>query len=271
MRRDYSLDDLRYLMRRLRDPKTGCPWDIKQDFLSITSSTIEEAYEVVDAIEKGIPSDIKEELGDLLFQIIFYGQLAEEENHFAFGDIVQCLTEKLIRRHPHVFPDGTLQSVRTESLDNIDIKTQWEKIKAQERKNKGHAGVLDDIPSGLPAMTRAVKIQKRAARYQFDWPDISPVIDKLQEELAELKEALQSADPQAIEDEMGDVLFTAVNLARHCNVEPEAALRRANYKFARRFEYLIRLAEQRNITLRDASLDVMEALWQEAKQSLGSD
>ena len=271
MSRDYSLDDLRYLMRRLRDPETGCPWDIKQDFLSITPSTIEEAYEVVDAIEKGIPSDIKEELGDLLFQIIFYGQLAEEENHFAFGDVVQSLTEKLIRRHPHVFPDGTLQSTRTEPLDDIDVKAQWEKIKAQERKGKGKVGIFDDIPSGLPAITRAVKIQKRASRYQFDWSDIAPVIDKLQEELAELKEALQESDQQAIEDEMGDVLFTAVNLARHCNVEPEAALRRANHKFSRRFEYLIALADQRKITLRDTSLEVMESLWQEAKLSFDAE
>lgn len=261
----YSLDDLRYLMRRLREPNGGCPWDLKQDFLSITPSTIEEAYEVVEAIETGNRDEIREELGDLLFQIIFYSQLGEEENSFSLDDIVHGLTAKLVRRHPHVFPEGTLASRQTSTVDSDTIKLQWEAIKAEERKNKGKVGALDDIPRGLPAVTRAIKIQKRAARMKFDWSCYNDVVEKLQEELAELNEAIELKEAAAIEEELGDVLFTVVNMSRHLGVEPEAALRRSNEKFSTRFEAVIELADVERINLAEADDLTLDDLWRKAK------
>lgn len=261
----YSLEDLRYLMRRLRDKETGCPWDIQQDFRSITASTIEEAYEVVDAIECGTKEEVKEELGDLLFQIIFYNQLAEEEGSFGLEDIIDTLTTKLIRRHPHVFPQGDLKAKHTTALTEDDIKGQWERIKAQERKHKKKPGLLDDIPAGLPAMTRAVKLQKRAASVNLDWPSAWAVFDKVDEEITELKEAVAAQDTSAIEEELGDVLFTVVNLARHLKVQPEGVLRAANQKFSARLESVQALGQQKGIDLSQASAKVLDDLWRQVK------
>lgn len=263
----YSLEDLCYLMERLRDPKTGCPWDIKQNFLSITPSTIEEAYEVVDAIEKGDRKAICEELGDLLFQVIFYSQLAKEEGAFDLPRVVDQLTAKLIRRHPHVFPDGSLNSVRESALDEQTIKQQWETIKAQERKNKGQQGVFEDIPEGLPASTRALKIQKRAAARTFDWDGYAPVFEKLQEEIAELHEAVEANNAAAVQDELGDVLFTVMNLARHLKTDPDAALRQANSKFVSRFDAMLESLTEQSQQLHHLSTAEKEALWQAVKQN----
>ncbi len=193
---EYGIEDLRYLMRRLRDPKSGCPWDLKQNFQSLTSHTLEEAYEVVDAIEQDDMSHLSEELGDLLFQIIFYSQLAEEQSQFSFDDIISTITQKLIRRHPHVFPEGTIESSRVSLADAeiVEIKRVWEEIKRQERTDKGVGKTLDDIPLALPALNRALKLQKRAANVGFDWSDIKPVIEKINEEVIELEVEIKRGD-----------------------------------------------------------------------------
>jgi ATP diphosphatase len=272
----YNTDDLLYLMSRLRDPKTGCPWDLKQTFKSIVPHTLEEAYEVADAIEKQDFDHLKEELGDLLFQVIFYSQMGKEENHFDFSDIVHTLVSKLVRRHPHVFPTGELRSENnSQALSDDQIKGRWERIKQQERDEKaakqpiekaGHIGLLDDIPSALPALQRAEKLQKRASTVGFDWPETLQVIDKIEEEIAELREALIEGNQAHIEDEMGDVLFAMTNLARHINVKSEIALRGTNEKFIRRFSFIETSLLKENRTLEQASLDEMEALWQVAKE-----
>ncbi len=273
-REKYIIDDLIYLMSRLRDPETGCPWDLKQDYRSITPSTIEEAYEVVDAIEQNDLGHLKEELGDLLFQVIFYAQLADEEQRWNFHDIVHELTAKLIRRHPHVFPDGSLQSRRLESDDVSDqsIKASWEAIKQQERNTKGKARTLDDVPTALPAIQRAQKLQKRAAQVDFDWQDASGVLSKLKEEVAELEREVsdisQNSDTRrnSVADELGDVMFSCVNLARHFKLDAEEVLRQANKKFETRFNYVEASLQQEGLTAAEASLEQMEKLWQEAKQ-----
>ena len=231
----YSIEDLKHLMARLRDPDTGCPWDTKQTFASIVPHTIEEAYEVADAIEQEDFPHLKDELGDLLFQVIFYARMGEEAGHFEFDGIVDHLVRKLVRRHPHVFPGGTLES-RIDPDNRPDeawIKESWERIKAEERAEKPVAETpasrLDGIARTLPAMARAEKLQRRAARHGFDWPDIGPVFDKLHEEIDELKEAWQMAeagtgDLDAVEDELGDLLFVCVNLARFLKVNPHSTL-----------------------------------------------
>ena len=289
----YDVKDLLFLMSRLREPDFGCPWDLKQNYKSITPSTIEEAYEVVDAIDRGDFANLREELGDLLFQVVFYGQLAKEEERFTFDDIVSDLTAKLVRRHPHVFPDGSLESRRESNpdgsaaeLDDDKIKASWEKIKKEERAQKGAPGVLDDVPVTLTALSRAAKLQKRAANVGFDWPSVKPVIDKLEEEITELKCELNqaysehslnehAADNQSIEEsvtkekiaeEMGDVLFSCVNLARHLKVDAEQALRLANMKFERRFRYIEDSLNSKGIAWSDADSELMEAYWSEAKQ-----
>lgn len=279
------VDQLIELMRRLREPDTGCPWDIRQTYKSIAPSTLEEAYEVVDAIEKNDFSHLKEELGDLLFQVVFYAQMGSEDGHFDFNDIAQTLVDKLVRRHPHVFPDGTLNSQidvsntsqpssdstgqqstqEKTALDEDGVKQQWEAIKKAERKDKGEKLLLDDIPTALPAITRAAKIQKRAAMVGFDWAHVPEVIEKLEEEIAELKEALNSQSRDAIEDEMGDTLFSVVNLSRHLKIEPEACLRRANQKFESRFRFIESTLLKNNQSLEDATVEEMEALWNQAK------
>ncbi len=260
----YSIDDLLYLMARLRDPEAGCPWDIKQDYASIAPSTLEEAYEVVDAIEKQDFVHLKEELGDLLFQVIFYSQLGKEEQRFEFASVVSDLVAKLIRRHPHVFPDGTLHS----RVDNrhtlpVDVKARWEAIKQQERAAKGAQGLLADVPLNLPSLSRAAKLQKRAASVGFDWHDVYGPIAKVREELLEVEAELDSGDQQALEEELGDLLFAVVNIARYQKIDPEQALRRANHKFEQRFHYIETHSPK---PLTDATIDEMNLLWDEAKQ-----
>jgi len=264
---EYGIEDLRYLMRRLRDPKSGCPWDLKQNFQSLTSHTIEEAYEVVDAIEQDDMSHLSEELGDLLFQIIFYSQLAEEQSQFSFDDIISTITQKLIRRHPHVFPEGTIESSRVSLADAeiVEIKRVWEEIKRQERTDKGVGKTLDDIPLALPALNRALKLQKRAANVGFDWLDIKPVIEKINEEVIELEVEIKRGDKVRMADELGDLLFSCVNLARHLKLDPETSLRGANQKFKRRFESMELLAGKTKIE--DHSADQLELLWGKVKRS----
>jgi ATP diphosphatase len=263
----YTIEDLRYLMRRLRDPETGCPWDLKQTFRTITSHTLEEVYEVVDAIERDDITHLGEELGDLLFQIIFYSQLAEEQDQFSFEEIVNTITHKLIRRHPHVFPEGTLESSRLSMAESeiVEIKQVWEAIKRQERLDKGASQTLDDIPLALPALNRALKLQKRAASVGFDWPDVQPVVDKINEELIELDIEIKGGDRDRMADELGDLLFSCVNLARHLKLDPEVSMRAANEKFKRRFESMELLAGEKKIE--DHSADQLESLWRKVKQS----
>jgi len=276
MANTYNTEDLLYLMSRLRDPKTGCPWDLKQTFSSIVPHTLEEAYEVADAIEKQDFEHLKEELGDLLFQVIFYSQLGKEESFFEFDDIVHTLVSKLVRRHPHVFPSGELRSEANDQvLSDDEIKGRWERIKQQERDEKAaknpaqesDVGLLDDIPNVLPALQRAEKLQKRASTVGFDWPETEQVLDKIEEEIAELREALAEGNQVNIQDEMGDVLFAMTNLARHINVKSEIALRGTNEKFIRRFSFIETSLKAEGRSLESASLDEMEALWQAAKQT----
>ncbi len=265
MTAQYSLDDLLYLMARLRDPESGCPWDIKQDYASIAPSTLEEAYEVVDAIEKQDFVHLKEELGDLLFQVVFYSQLGKEEDRFEFEGVVSDLVAKLIRRHPHVFPEGTLQS-RVDNRNTLpgDVKARWEAIKQQEREAKGVQGLLADIPLNLPALSRAAKLQKRAASVGFDWDDVYGPIAKVREELLEVEAELDSGDRQALEEELGDLLFAAVNIARYMKIDPEQALRLANQKFEYRFHFIEKSVGQ---PLEETSIHEMNRLWDLAKIS----
>ncbi|AZZ93670.1 nucleoside triphosphate pyrophosphohydrolase [Hahella sp. KA22] len=275
----YTLEDLLYLMRRLRDPKDGCPWDIKQDFASIVPFTIEETYEVADAIEREDWPHLRDELGDLLFQAVFYSQMAQEKDLFQWPDIVDGVVRKLLRRHPHVFPDGTLESrlAPGETISEEQIKANWERIKQQERELKklgeeqestASSGVLADIPNAMPALQRAQKLQKRASLHGFDWPEINPVLDKIHEEIEELRHELAAPvlDQDKLEDELGDVLFCCVNLARFVKADPEAALRRANAKFIRRFSRIESLLQEQGKTLDDASLQEMDLLWDKAKE-----
>ncbi len=264
----HSIDDLRYLMQRLRDPDTGCPWDLRQDFASIVPHTLEESYELADAIERGDREQIRQELGDVLFQVIFYSQLAEEEQSFGFAEVVDDVVEKLLRRHPHVFPDGRLRGAGgagPTATEEGQVKRNWELIKQRERADKAQHGVLDDVPLALPALSRAAKLQKRAAQVKFDWDDTGGVLAKLREELDELEEAVTSGCDSGIEDELGDLLFSCVNLARHLKVEPETALRRASHKFERRFRYIETELKRSCSSPRDADIDTMNALWQQAK------
>lgn len=260
----YTIDDLLYLMARLRDPQSGCPWDITQDYASIAPSTLEEAYEVVDAIEKQDFVHLKEELGDLLFQVIFYSQIGKEEDRFEFTDVVSGLVAKLIRRHPHVFPDGTLHS-RVENRHTLpgDVKARWEVIKQQERAEKGAQGILADVPLNLPALSRAAKLQKRAASVGFDWDDVYGPIAKVREELMEVEAELDSGDESALEEELGDLLFAVVNIARYQKIDPEQALRRANQKFEQRFHFI---ETNSQTALAETSIHEMNRLWDEAKK-----
>lgn len=249
------------IMARLRDPDGGCPWDLEQNFASIAPYTIEEAYEVADAIERGDMGDLKDELGDLLLQVVFHAQMAKEEGRFDFPDVVRAICEKMIRRHPHVFGDEDQRSAGA-------VKGRWEEIKAEEKAEKGKAptSILDDVPLALPALARAIKLQNRAARVGFDWPDTSLVIDKLNEEMLELSaEVAKGSDPDRLEDELGDLLFVYANLARHMKVDPEAALRRANAKFRRRFGRIEEKLAAAGKRPEDSSLEEMDALWNEAK------
>lgn len=258
-----QLARLTQIMARLRDPKTGCPWDVQQTMSSLTRYTLEEAYEVVAAIEQGLHSEICEELGDLLFQVVFYARIAQEQGEFDLQDVAKAISDKLIRRHPHVFADG-----HTGNAEHLSA--QWEAIKAQEKAAKGQVecSLLDTVPSGLPALMFAQKLQKACAKVGFDWPDIAPVLDKVREEIEEIAAELTPAQPDhtAIEEEIGDALFAMVNLARHAGVDADTALRKASHKFASRFRNVENMAKSGGHSLTDMSLDEMEALWQEVKR-----
>jgi len=253
------IDRLLAIMARLRDPKDGCPWDQEQTFATVAPYTVEEAYEVADAIERGDLSDLKEELGDLLLQVVFHARMAEEQGAFNFDDVARAINDKMIRRHPHVFADESYVSL-------ADQKVGWETLKAAEREGKGRgASLLDDIPTGLPALTRAVKLSKRAAKVGFVWPDISHVVDKLDEEFGELKAEIVAGDFEKARQEMGDVLFVVANLARTLDVDPEDSLRFTNAKFVRRFNYVEARLAERGRTPDQSDLAEMDALWDEAK------
>lgn len=257
-------------MRRLRDPETGCAWDLEQNFKSIAPYAIEEAYEVVDAIEREDLHDLKDELGDLLLQVVFHSQMASELGEFEFDDVVTGIVDKMIRRHPHVFGDQTFTNA-------AEVKASWEAIKTKERAEKkarlakqgiddtAPSSALDGIANSLPALKRADKIQKRAARVGFDWPDVAPVFDKINEEVDEVKDAVEQANASAIEDELGDLLFTVVNLTRHYGVDAERALAKANDKFSSRFKQVEQLAQHHGAELNALSLEELDALWDEAK------
>ena len=267
----YQLDDLLHLMARLRDPQHGCPWDLKQSYASIVPHTIEEAYEVADAIERGDFAHLPGELGDLLFQVVYYSQLAREEGRFAFAEVVDGITRKLVRRHPHVFPDGDLYGAPDAAkLEEAAVKQRWEELKAEERAEKAAApeqlSLLDDVPQALPALSRAAKLQKRAAQVGFDWPEALPVVDKVREELDEVLEAMSENDPEAISEEIGDLLFVVTNLARHLKVDPESALRAANGKFEQRFRFIEQALREAGRAIEDCDLQALDALWGEAKK-----
>ncbi|MGI9418689.1 MAG: nucleoside triphosphate pyrophosphohydrolase [Geminicoccaceae bacterium] len=260
-----AIERLLAVMARLRDPDGGCPWDIEQTFETIAPYTIEEAYEVADAIARGDMTDLREELGDLLLQVVYHSQIATESDAdfgFTFEDVAAEIADKMIRRHPHVFGDATVD-------DAVAQTKAWEEVKAEERRQKGKAAresLLDDVPLALPALTRAEKLQKRAARGGFDWPETRQVMAKIREELGELEaELVATAAPDRLEDELGDVLFTVANLARHLKIDPEEALRRTNRKFERRFRSIEQALEKDSRSLTETPLDELETLWQAAK------
>lgn len=258
------------IMAALRTPVTGCPWDIEQDFRSIAPYTLEEAFEVIDAIERDDIDDLREELGDLLLQVVFHARMAEEMKAFDFGDVVQAITHKMIRRHPHVFGD---EDARGAGM----AKGMWDRIKAEEKAERRERrlaldvnsaepnGFLDDIPQGFPSLMRALKLQQKAAKVGFDWSEALPILDKIEEEIAELRHEINAGDQQKTEEEYGDLLFAMVNLGRHLKLEPESALRGTNEKFRTRFHYIEKKLTERQQSLEDATLDEMEALWSEAK------
>jgi len=287
---------LQEIMAKLRDPESGCPWDVQQTMESLTRYTIEEAYEVADAIAKGEPSDIRDELGDLLFQVVFYSRIAEEEGNFTFDDVAKSISDKMTRRHPHVFGDPSSEPSSEEGLT-----AQWDSIKAQEKALKQQAlkqnlnatsntkgdepalpSLLDDVPVGMPALMYAQKLQKACAKVGFDWPEVAPVLDKVREEVEEIQQELdaETLNQQALEEEIGDALFAMVNMARHCKVDADTALRNASNKFVKRFKVVESLAhelasddlaikkrepESEASPLVNMTLDEMEALWQQAK------
>jgi MazG family protein len=267
-----AMDRLLAIMARLRDPKGGCPWDLEQTFRTIVPHTIEEAYEVADAIERDDFKALPGELGDLLFQVVFYSQMAAEAGHFRMEDVIAAINTKMIERHPHVFGTTSIETAEAQTV-------AWEVQKAKERAAEAIAAgraisVLDGVAAGLPALTRAEKLQKRAARIGFDWPEAAPVIDKVEEEIAELKAELGERKPERLDEEMGDLLFACANLARHLGVEPEGALRRANAKFERRFKRMEALnAAERGTgagqVAMPTSLEHLEALWQRVKAEEG--
>jgi MazG family protein len=255
------IDRLIAIMARLRDPQTGCPWDLQQTFATIAPYTVEEAYEVADAVERGDLVELKDELGDLLLQVVFHARMAEEAGDFAFDDVVRAINDKMIRRHPHVFGEHSYASL-------ADQKAGWEELKAAERAQKPRqGGLLADVPAGLPALTRAVKLSKRAAGVGFVWPSANEVIDKLHEEVAELEAEIAAGDLDKARHEIGDVLFVMANLARALDVDPEDALRFTNAKFVRRFSYIESELKVRGRTPEQSDLAEMDALWDEAKRA----
>ncbi|GEA12327.1 nucleoside triphosphate pyrophosphohydrolase [Alteromonas sp. KUL49] len=253
------------IMTKLRHPTEGCPWDVEQTMDSLVRYTIEETYEVADAIASNDMDEIRDELGDLLFQVVFYARIAEETGHFDFNDVAKAISDKLVRRHPHVF------SAPRSGMDQVQLSAQWDAIKAQEKaakkKSANQSYLLDSVPSGLPALMYAQKLQKACAKVGFDWPEIAPVLDKVKEELDEIQQELvqEDIDQSAIEEEIGDALFAMVNLARHAKVDADSALRKASHKFALRFNKVEQLAAHQDRTLDTMTLDEMEALWQQVK------
>jgi len=253
-----AIEDLLQIMAQLRAPGTGCPWDLQQDFHSVAPYTLEEAYEVADAIDQGNPAALKEELGDLLFQVVFHAQMAQEAGWFDFNAVVEGICEKMVRRHPHVFGDEDIETAEAQTA-------AWEVHKQRERGQQDSA--LDGVPLALPALTRADKLQKRASRVGFDWPSIHGVSDKVEEELDELREEIKNnAGADALMDEAGDLLFAAVNLVRHAGIDPEAALRRGNRKFSRRFRMVERLSEAAGKTVAATDLDTLDRYWDKVKE-----
>jgi MazG family protein len=260
-----SMQQLLEIMRALRDSDTGCPWDLKQNFQSLIPYTLEEAYEVADAIERNNLDDIKSELGDLLFQIVFYSQLATEQQAFDFNDVAQTICEKLIRRHPHVFADKKVTNAEQQTIE-------WEKLKQQERKakvkeNGSSLSHLDDVSRTLPSLMRAEKLQKRAAREGFDWPDVKGVMAKINEELEEVQQELDAEvlEQEKLEDEIGDLFFSCINLSRYVGIDAEQSLRKANLKFERRFRELEKLASTKSLQINEMNIDELENLWKEVK------
>jgi nucleoside triphosphate diphosphatase len=257
------------IMAQLRTPVTGCPWDLEQTFATIAPYTIEEAYEVADAIARGDFDDLRDELGDLLLQVVYHAQMAAEEKAFAFGDVVEAITTKMIRRHPHVFAD------KDGNIQPAGVKSQWERIKAEEKAERAarrpqqeanaHSSLLSSVKASLPAMTRAMKLQQQASTIGFDWNDPRAVLNKIREEADEIEAALDRKDAEELAEETGDLLFAVVNLARHAQADPEMALRRANAKFERRFAYIERALASRGRQFGEATLDEMDELWNEAK------
>ncbi|CAH1648193.1 Nucleoside triphosphate pyrophosphohydrolase [Hyphomicrobiales bacterium] len=273
MKPSRDIERLVAIMAALRTPGTGCPWDLEQDFASVSPYTIEEAYEVADAIARGDKLDLKDELGDLLLQVVFHARMAEEEGSFAFPDVVEAITSKLIRRHPHVFGDAR-------DLSPAEVKVLWHRIKAEEKAAKAHAreaaglppqqedrSVLAGVPHTLPALTRAWKLQARASSVGFDWNDARLVLDKIREETQEIDEALAEGHKEQIREEIGDLLFVIANLARHVDTDPEACLTAANAKFERRFKAIEDALEAAGRSAKETSLDEMEALWQAVKRA----
>ncbi|WP_117191320.1 nucleoside triphosphate pyrophosphohydrolase [Rhizobium terrae] len=262
------------IMAALRTPVTGCPWDLEQNFATIKPYTIEEAYEVADAIERNDMDDLREELGDLLLQVVFHARMAEEAGEFSFGDVVEAITKKMIRRHPHVFPPLGPRS----DADTPDaVKTQWDDIKMAEKRERAERrarrGITEDFKQGYlgavhraqPALTEALKLQHRAAKVGFDWSEAEPILDKIEEEVGELREALRGGRREKVADELGDLIFALVNIGRHVKADPEEALRGTNTKFRRRFRYIETELEKSSQTLEAATLERMEELWQAAK------
>ena len=259
------------IMEALRQPETGCPWDVVQTFETIKPYTIEEAYEVADAIERKDMDDLCEELGDLLLQVVFHARIAEERGEFAFGDVVEAVTSKMIRRHPHVFAVSAANTPDS-------VKLQWDQIKAEEKRERAErrarrgitedfkAGFLGSVQRSQPALTEALKLQEQAARVGFDWSDPAPILDKIDEEIAELREALAEGKPEKVSDELGDLIFALVNIGRHVKADPEDALRGTNTKFRRRFNHIETSLTENGETLQEASLERMEDLWQAAKR-----
>ncbi len=272
MKPSRNIDRLLEIMMALRDPETGCPWDVEQDFRSIVPYTLEETYEVLDAIERDDMDDLCEELGDLLLQVVFHARMAEEQGSFNFGDVVQAITHKMIRRHPHVFGD---EEARNAGM----AKGAWGRIKAQEKAERAerraklgldaneNTGFLDDVPRAFPALLRALKLQQKAAKVGFDWSEAAPILDKIAEETVELKEAMARGKKAEIQEEYGDLLFAMVNLGRHLELDPEIALIAANDKFRRRFHFIEKALDETGSSFEAASLDEMEAIWIKAKQN----
>lgn len=255
-----ALERLLTIMRTLRDPQRGCPWDREQTFASIAPHTLEETYEVLDAIQREDYTDLRAELGDLLFQIVFYAQIGSEQNRFDFSDICQAISDKLERRHPHIFA--------TDPVDNsAEVVQNWEAIKGAERAEKAQFSALDDIPRALPALMRAHKIQQRCHNVGFDWTSLGPVLDKVHEEIDEVMHEAQQAviDTQKLEEEIGDLLFATVNLSRHLGSKAEIALQKANDKFERRFRSVESIVAAQGLSMPDATLEQMEAAWQQVK------